>query len=337
MGSLAHRALSCTIVRDQDYMRWTIGVRVVRILFREGTMKISAALSVLLPALILLPVITDSAPSQDKDTKPMADRKHVAISTITFLLPDADSDVPRASKADNIEKARRLLDVAGERKSDIVCLPELFATKRSTNQSEAEPVPGGDISKMLSEQAAKWRMYVVGCLYEKKNDKTYNTVAIFDRDGKLVGTFNKVHLPKEEVDVAVPGDSFPVFKTDFGAIAALVCYDIHFPEAARIVALRGADVIFWPTMYGEPESMTEALLRARAIENKLFMVSSNYAQVVGPHAGFSAIVSPYGIILANTGRKEGVATATVNLDDRPSWPDIHKERRPDAYTPLTEK
>ena len=301
-------------------------------------MKTFAALSVILLILILLPGIMDSATSQDKDTKPMAVRKHVTISTITFLLPNADSDAPRASKADNIEKARRLLDVAGERKSDIVCLPELFATKRSTNQGEAEPVPGGDISKMLSEEARKWRMYVVGCLYEKKNGKTYNTVAIFDRAGEVAGTFNKVHLPKEEVNIAAPGDSFPVFKTDFGAIGAIVCYDLHFPEAARVEAIRGADIIFWPTMYGEPrESMTEVLLRARAIENKLFMVSSNYAQDVGPHIGFSAVISPYGEILANTGRKEGVATATVNLDDKPSWPDIRKERRPDAYTPLTEK
>jgi predicted amidohydrolase len=152
---------------------------------------------------------------------------------------------------------------------------------------------------------------------------------VWDRTGKVVGKYR----------ISQYGDSvaLPVFKTDFGTIGALVCYDLHFPEAARVEAIEGADIIFWPTMYGEPrESMTEVLLRARAIENKLYMVSSNYAQGSGPHIGFSAIVSPYGEILANTGRKEGVATATINLDDKPSWPNITKERRPDAYGPLVE-
>jgi predicted amidohydrolase len=303
-------------------------------------MKVFAALCLILAAILLLPEITVSLSSDSvlsEGQTPMVDRKQITVSTITFALPDVNADVPRATKAENIEKARRLLDVAGERKSDVVCLPELFATKRSPNQAEAEPIPGGDISKMLSEEAKRWRMYVLGCLYEKRDGKTFNTVAIFDRAGKLVGTFSKVHLPAEEVDIAAPGNSFPVFKTDFGTIGALVCYDLHFPEAARVEAIEGADIIFWPTMYGEPrESMTEVLLRARAIENKLYMVSSNYAQGSGPHIGFSAIVSPYGEILANTGRKEGVATATINLDDKPSWPDITKERRPDAYGPLVE-
>ena len=306
---------------------------------RRGKRLLAALLSASAAIAICLAGWIAAAQTPDaKDLKEMPDRKHITISTVTFGLPDANSDVPKALKSENIEKARKYLDLAGERKSDVVCLPELFATKRSTNQEEAEEVPGGEISRMLSAEARKWKMYVLGCLYEKKNGKTYNTVAVFDRAGELVGTFNKVHLPKEEVALATPGESFPVFKTDFGKIAAIVCYDIHFPESARAEAVQGADIIFWPTMYGEPrESVTEVLLRARAVENMLYMVSSNYSQVVGPHIGFSAIVSPYGEILASTGRREGVATATVDLDDKPSWPDIKTERRPETYGVLTRK
>ena len=157
-------------------------------------------------------------------------------------------------------------------------------------------------------------------LFEQQGDSMYNAVALFGRDGKHIGTYHKVHLPKEEEEVAVPGVSYRVFQTDFGKIGAMVCIDLHFPEAARCLALGGAEIIFWPTMYSEPrEAITNVMLRTRAIENNLFMVSSNYSQKCrnsrGVHIGFSAVIDPYGEILANTGRREGVATAVINLDE----------------------
>ena len=263
------------------------------------------------------------------------DRKRVCVSTITFELPDPDEDVPRSTKAQNLEKARRLLDVAGQRSSDIVCLPELFNTKRATNQLEAEVIPGGETSQLLSEAARKWKMYAVGCYYERQGDDIYNAVALFGRRGEHIGTYHKVHLPIEEKEVAKPGGGYPVFQTDFGLVGAIVCLDIHFPEAARCLALDGAEIIFWPTMYSEPrESITNVLLRARAIENNLFMVASNYSQKRGIHIGFSAIVDTYGEILANTGRREGVATAVINLDDKlavPGCNDWKTSRAVDSY------
>jgi len=274
----------------------------------------------------------------------VADERIVKVSTITFELPDPNEDVPRYTKQQNLEKARALLETAGERGSDIVCLPELFNTKRTADQREAEEIPGGETSRMLSEAAAKWKMYVLGCFYEKAGDKVYNSVALFGRDGAHVGTYHKVHLPPGECDYATPGDGFPVFETDFGKVGALVCIDIHFPEAARSLALQGADIIFCPTMYSEPrESITEILYRARAIENNVFMVCSNYAQKcldpAAVHIGFGAIIDRYGEILANTGRREGVATAVVNLDEECPMAGIHKwdTRRPGAYRVLVEQ
>lgn len=282
--------------------------------------------------------------SSKEDAGKMVDRTHVTISTITFGMPDPNEDVPAFTKAQNLAKAKRLLDVAGKRGSDIVCLPELFSTKRTANQREAEEIPGGETSKMLSETARKWKMYVMGCYYEKAGDKVYNSVAIFDRTGKHIGTYHKVHLPPGENEYATPGDSFPVFQTDFGKIGALVCIDIHFPEAARSLTLQGAEIVFCPTMYSEPrESITHILYRARAIENNIFMVCSNYAQKCldphGVHIGFGAVIDRYGEILADTGRREGVATAVVNLDEKCPMAGIDKwgTRRPDAYGIITKE
>ncbi len=277
------------------------------------------------------------------DSAGTVDRTHVTVSTITFGIPDPNENVPAFTKAHNLAKAKRLLDIAGQRGSDIVCLPELFNSKRTADQREAEPIPGGETSKMLSRAARKWKMYVLGCYYEKDGDKVYNSVAIFDRTGKHIGTYHKVHLPPGEDKYATAGDSFPVFQTDFGKIGALVCIDIHFPEAARCLALQGAEIVFCPTMYSEPrESITHILYRARAIENNMFMVCSNYAQRCldphGVHIGFGAIIDRYGEILANTGRREGVATAVINLDEKCPMAGIDKwgTRRPDAYGIITE-
>lgn len=268
-------------------------------------------------------------------------RRVVTVSTITFGLPGPNEDVPRFTKRENLEKARALLETAGERGSDIVCLPELFNTKRTGDQQEAEEIPGGETSRMLSEAAGKWNMYVLGCFYEKAGDKVYNSVALFGRDGAHTGTYHKVHLPPGESDYATPGDGFPVFETDFGKVGALVCIDIHFPEAARSLALQGAEIVFCPTMYSEPrESITHILYRARAIENNIFMVGSNYSQKPsGPHIGFGAIIDRYGEILADTGRRQGVATAVVDLDEQCPMAGIQKwtTRRPDAYGVITKE
>jgi len=197
---------------------------------------------------------------------------------------------------------------------------------------------------MLSEQASASEMYVLGCLYEKEGERVYNSVAVFDRRGRHLGSYHKVHLPPGEEEVATPGDGFPVFETDFGRIGCLVCFDLHFPESARLLALEGADIIFWPTMYSEPRAhITDILMRARAIENQVFLVSSNYTQKgldpAAVHIGRSAVVDWDGTVLGDTGRRAGVATATINLDEprqifgSPKLPD---GRRVETYGRLLE-
>lgn len=277
----------------------------------------------------------------------MAGKRLATISAVCYQLPDPDEDHPPITKAGNLEKARRMMETAGERKSDLIVFPELFATKHTgiAAREAAEPVPEGEICQVLAEGARSHNMYVAGCLYQSADDKVYNTVALFDRRGELVGTFSKVHLPPEETKIAVPGSEYPVWETDFGRVGALVCYDLLFPEAARCLALGGADIILWPTMFSQPRAhYADILMRARAIENRVYLVCSNYAQpcmdATAVHIGRSAIVDWDGEVLADTGRREGVATATVDLaEPRAAFgspQDILAVRRPDTYGAVVE-
>jgi len=267
----------------------------------------------------------------------MVDRRRVTVSTICLELPDPNENVPLFTKEENLATAEGLLKEAGGRGSDIVCLPEVFATKRTPNQGEAEVIGQGPISRMLSEQASTWGMYVLGSLYEQVGESVYNSAAIFDRRGSHQGSYHKVHLPPGEEEMSVPGDSYPVFETDFGRIGCVVCYDLNFPEAARSLALDGAEVIFWPTMWSGAH-ITDILMRARALENQVFLVSANYSQKgldpAALHIGRSAVVDWDGAVLADTGRRAGVATATISLEEPPQAhgsPDLSKGRRPDTY------
>jgi omega-amidase len=253
----------------------------------------------------------------------MSDRRKVTISTACFALRDPGDSRPNNTKAQNLQKTRALAAEAAYRHSDLLVLPELFATKQTGMEARdmAEPVPDGEISQTLAELARQHQMYVAGCLYEQKPDGVYNTVALFDRQGELLGKYHKVHLAPGEEEVAKPGREYPVFTADFGRVGAVVCYDLNFPEATRSLALDGAEIILWPTMFSQPRAhYTDILMRARAIENQVWLVSSNYSQpgmeFGSVHIGRSAIIDWDGMVLADTGRRDGLATATLNLDER---------------------
>lgn len=245
------------------------------------------------------------------------------ISTACFGLPDPGKDISHITKAGNLRKACDFIAEAAHRHSDLVVLPELFATKHTgvPMRDMGEPVPGGEIAETLASSARQHGLYVAGCLIESKADGLYNTLALFDRQGQLVGKYHKVHLAPGEEEACRPGRDYPVFTTDFGKVGAVICYDLNFPESTRCVALAGAEVILWPTMFAEPRAhYTDILMRARAIENQVWLVSSNYSQpaVSGPscHIGRSAIIDWDGMVLADTGRREALATATIDLDER---------------------
>jgi len=162
-------------------------------------------------------------------------------------------------------------------------------------------------------------MYVAGCLLENDKGKYYNTVALIDRKGKVVGKYHKTHLPDGEEKTVSAGNDLPVFKTDFGTVGMLVCYDLNFPETSLTLALKGAELILWPTMWPslQPSSFyMDTYLKGVALFNGVYFVSSCYSKTDpdSDAAGRSAIVSPTGLILADTGFGPGFATAECKLE-----------------------
>lgn len=191
-----------------------------------------------------------------------------------------------------------------EQKPDIICLPEgmtVVGTGKSYVEV-SESVPG-PTTERLGALARELNSYIVAGLYEREAPAVYNTAVLIDRTGKLVGRYRKTHLPREEWEQGLtPGDTYPTFDTDFGKIGIMVCWDLQFPEPWRALGQHGAELVLLPIWGG-----SETLLRARAIENHAFIVSSSYDMR-------SCVVAPDGEILAEASATAPVATAEVHLD-----------------------
>jgi predicted amidohydrolase len=235
---------------------------------------------------------------------------------------------PRNTKsaAESLEQFCRLVEGAAAQKPDLVCLPE-GATVIGTGKSYAEvaeSIPGPSTAR-LGELSKKLGCYLVAGIYEREGSVIYNTAVLLDRNGKLAGKYRKTHLPREEVEAGLtPGDSYPVFDTDFGKVGLMICWDLQFPEPARAMALKGAEVILLPIWGG-----SEILAKARAIENHVFLLTSSYDMK-------TFIVDPAGAVLAETTTEKPVAVAELHLDRKilQPWlgdmkPRTWKERRPD--------
>jgi predicted amidohydrolase len=219
---------------------------------------------------------------------------------------------PRKSESAeaNLKAFAALVDKAGAENADIVCLPE-GATIVGTQLnyiSGSEPVPG-PTTKYLGEVARRNNLYIVAGLLEKDGDVVYNTAVLVDRQGNLAGKYRKTSLPREEIDGGVtPGNSFPVFDTDFGRIGIMICWDVTFPEPARALAQQGAEIIFLPIWGGNV-----TLAQARAIENQVYVVSSTYDMI-------SAVFDLEGDIMKQANGDGEVVIADVNLNEQKLWP-----------------
>ena len=176
---------------------------------------------------------------------------------------------------------------------------------------------------------------------ERDGDAVYNTAVLLDREGKLVGKYRKTHLPREEWKKGVtPGTEYPVFRTELGVIAVMICYDWFFPEAAQQFALQGAEVLFAPTWGNTlPDAdgcvNGETTFRVRARDNGLYIVPSVYD-------GRSMVIGPMGRILAASEGKAGLVWCEIDLARRERlawvgrWRDIGpRDRMPDTYPSLT--
>ena len=229
--------------------------------------------------------------------------RNVRLATIYHRPENTNSPV------ENLEQFEKYIDMAGKQKADIVCLPEgITVIGTGKNYLEvAETVPG-PTTDFLGKLAKKFNMYIVAGIYERKGPVVYNTAVLMGRDGTLKGKYRKASLPTNEiVNGLTPGDSFPVFETDFGKIGIMICYDVYFPEPARMLAFNGAEVIFLPIWGG-----ILTLAKARAISNQIYLVFSSYDMKTG-------IFDKTGTLIAEANETNPVVVEEVDLNRRQLW------------------
>jgi predicted amidohydrolase len=223
------------------------------------------------------------------------------------------------------------VDATVHGKTDVILLPEGITVVGTgkTYIDVAESIPGPTTEK-LGELARKRSSYVAAGIFEREGAAVYNTAVLIDRQGNVAGKYRKVYLPREEVEGGLtPGADYPVFQTDFGTVGLMICYDVFFSDPARALASRGAEIILMPIWGGD-----ETLAKARAIENKIFLVASGY-----DHPTY--IMDPMGERLSEARTRGSAATATVDLNKRyleQFLGDMHgrrmKELRMDVKAPL---
>ncbi len=276
----------------------------------------------------------------------------------------------------NVEKAAGRVVEAARAGADLVCLPELFRTEYFCQREDhalfelAEPIPGPTTERFLAI-AREHRVAVVVPVFERRAPGLYhNSAAVIDRNGELVGRYRKMHIPDDplyyEKFYFAPGDlGFPSFGLGFGRVGALICWDQWYPEAARLIALTGAEVLVYPTAIGwHPEEKAEhgteqfdawqTVQRAHAIANGVYVAVPNrvgleHGDVRGNRApgpgiefwGGSFVADPFGRVIAQASHdREELLYATIDprqiATTRQFWPFL-RDRRVDAYAGLGER
>src|SRR5947209_5572361 len=271
---------------------------------------------------------------------------------------------------ENFKRAIEFIRDAARQAAQIVCLPELFQsqyfcqTEDHANFALAEEIPGRSTSA-LGELARELGVVIVASLFEKRRAGLYhNTAVVLDADGKMLGKYRKMHIPDDplyhEKFYFTPGDlGFAAWKTQRGPLGVLVCWDQWYPEAARLTALRGAEILFYPTAigwhpgekneFGETQHTAwETIQRSHAIANGCFVAATNRVGHEKPAGGDgiefwgqSFICGPDGEIIAKASvDQEEIVTAEIDWSavdrHRTHWPFL-RDRRVDAYAGLEQR
>jgi N-carbamoylputrescine amidase len=272
--------------------------------------------------------------------------------------------------ADNLKHATQFIEEAGKKGAEVVCLPELFQSQYFCQREDiayfdlAEAVPGPS-TDAIGKVAKKAGVVVVAPLFERRAAGVYhNTAAILDADGSVAGVYRKMHIPDDpayyEKFYFTPGDlGFKAFDTKAGKIATLICWDQWYPEGARLAALHGACILFYPTAIGwhpaEKASNGEAqrdswrtIQRGHAIANGIYVAAVNRVGHETPSGGdgiefwgTSFLADPQGVVIAEAStNKEEILYGDVDLahleDVRRNWPFL-RDRRIDAYKGIEQR
>jgi N-carbamoylputrescine amidase len=267
--------------------------------------------------------------------------------------------------AANLAAALAMIEQAAHAGAQIICLPELFRSRYFCQVEDprmfelAEPIPG-PTSDALCRAAQQHSLVVIGSVFERRAAGIFhNTAVVIDGDGSLVGAYRKMHIPDDplyfEKFYFTPGDlGFRSFHTRAARLGAMVCWDQWFPEAARLTALTGAEILFYPTAIGwhpqekaqfgaDQHAAWEITQRAHAIANGVFVAVPNRVGLEGnlEFWGASFVADPFGRVLARAGHDQPeVLVASCDLaridEVRQNWPFL-RDRRIDAYADLTKR
>ena len=274
-----------------------------------------------------------------------------------------------AERAQNLDRAIERVSEAARLGAEIICLPELFLSPYFCQQTKtelfdlAEPIPG-PTTERLGALARSLGRVIVASLFEKRTAGVYhNTAVVFDADGAMLGLYRKMHIPDDplfyEKYYFTPGDlGFKTFATRFGRVGVLVCWDQWFPEAARLTALQGAQVLVYPTAIGwhprekakfgvQQHQAWETIQRSHAIANGVYVAAVNRTGHEGPPDaglefwGASFVSDPFGALVAKSPHdREDIVIAECDParmeDVRRNWPFL-RDRRIDAYDGLTKR
>ena len=268
-------------------------------------------------------------------------------------------------KEENIKKTIENVRIAAKKEANIVCLEELFASlyfcdiEDYDNFNLAEQIPGINTERFQA-LAKELGIVIIASMFEKKAQGLYfNTTAVIDADGKYLGKYRKMHIPDDpgfyEKFYFTPGDlGYKVFETKFGKIGVLICWDQWYPEASRITALMGAEILFYPTAIGwaltqdegtnqEQYNAWQTIQRSHAVANGVHTVSVNRTGIEGEMQfwGGSFVSNPFGTILYQAPHlEEDIKVIELDLAKtdhyRVHWPFL-RDRRVDSYQPITKR
>ena len=270
-------------------------------------------------------------------------------------------------KSANLQKAVAKVKEAAAQGAQIVCLQELFTSlyfcdvEDYDNFKLAEPIPGPS-TESLGKLAGELGVVIIASLFEKRAQGVYhNTTAVLDADGAYLGKYRKMHIPDDpayyEKFYFTPGDlGYKVFHTRFGVLGVLICWDQWYPEAARITALMGAEILFYPTAIGwatsqdaatnsEQYNAWQTIQRGHAVANGVHVVSVNRVGHEQDGAmqfwGGSFVANPFGRVLHQASHdKEETIVIEIDMAAtdryRTHWPFL-RDRRIDSYQPITKR
>ncbi len=255
----------------------------------------------------------------------------IQAAAIQFTVKQGDVDA-------NLAYAREALKRAADKGANLAVLPEMWSTGFAyKNLNELAPRTAGIVDELL-ELSRDLKLVICGSMPEPNGDKVFNTIFLAD-NGRLAGVYRKIHLFSllGEDRAFSGGDQWRLADTTIGKIGVIICYDLRFPELTRRLALEGARVICVPAQWPKPrQEHWRTLVRARAIENQLFVVSCNACGLIGKLDvfGMSMIVDPKGEVLAEAGEEECEISAPLDMQAMADWRaqiPCFNDRKPGCY------